>query len=389
MRILMLARDNSLQGGINRHILAIAPAINGVEGCEVAVCTTSPIGELNETLTKAGVRTYALGLPHGHSLRTWRRFRRVMRDFRPDVVHAHSMSIMVRIYLGLFCRKVPIVVTCHVLSDSDSGVRKKTWRDRLDALADKILPGRPRKTVFISRGVADAYGCPSGTVVYNPVRFDEGSFSCRKNNLREELGLPSDVPLIGTSCRIAPVKRPLVFVRVMCDVLKVIPRAHAVVCGTSQDPALMRELMCMVDESGVGARFHWLGYRSDAAKITAELDCFVMTSATEGMPTALLEAMSAKTPIAFMRGKGGLVDLDELNNSEGPFAVVVDADDVEGLTREIGQLLEHPDEAKRRAAHAFDVGARHFNVEDVKPQLVEIYRRLLSQRLRQGVGLHV
>ena len=165
MRILMLARDNSLQGGINRHILAVAPAVNVVEGCEVAVCTTSPAGEFNDALTRAGVRTYALGFQHGHSLRTWRRFRSVMRDFRPDVVHAHSMSIMVRLYLGLFCRKIPVVSTCHVLLDSDSGVRKKTLRDWIDDLADKMLPGKPRKTIFISRGVACGKGYPFGTVV--------------------------------------------------------------------------------------------------------------------------------------------------------------------------------------------------------------------------------
>ena len=370
----MLTCDNSLLGGINRHILAITQAIDGIAGCETAVCTTFPAGELNAALAQAGVRSYALGMPHGHALRILPRFRRVLDDFRPDVVHAHSMSLMVRLCLGIFRRDIPVVRTRHGIPDFRGGVAKKTLRDWLDELVDRTFPGKPRQEIFISRGVAADNGRPDATVAYNPVRFDPAAAAPRTNALRTLLGLAADTPVVGTACRVAPQKKPHEFVRVMCEVLKAVPPGHAVVCGTARDPDYMRPLLRLVDEAGVGDRFHWLGYRADAAKLTAELDCFVTTSATEGMPTALLEAMAAKTPIAFMRGKGGLVDLDELNRDEGPFAAVVDADDVPGMARDVVWLLGHPDEARARAERAFAVGARHFDVGAVAAQLVAVYR---------------
>ena len=47
MRILMLTCNNALQDGINRHILAIAPALNRMPRCQVAVCTTFASEQLN------------------------------------------------------------------------------------------------------------------------------------------------------------------------------------------------------------------------------------------------------------------------------------------------------------------------------------------------------
>ena len=109
MKTLMLTRQMSLQDGINRHIWAITQAINGIDGYETAVCTVCPAGELNEALVQAGARSYALGMPHGHALRILPCF----RHFRLDVVHAHAKSLMVRLFLGIFQRDLPIVRICY------------------------------------------------------------------------------------------------------------------------------------------------------------------------------------------------------------------------------------------------------------------------------------
>lgn len=377
MRILMLVRGNSLQDGINRHILTVAPAINCLSGYEVAVCTTYAVGEFQQRLEKAGVRTYALNLPHGHSLKTWRRFRGVLNDFRPDVIHAHSMSLMERLYLGVFCRKLPIVETCHGLTGAEAGMQKASFRDYVEAFLLHVLPGKIRATIFISRGVAIARGCSDGVVAYNPMPFNLLKDSCHSNKLKSELGVPLNSLLIGTACRVASVKRPHLFVSVMCNVLRELPQVHAIVCGTSQDVGLMASLERQVKELGVSDRFHWLGYRKDAPLLVRDLDCFVLTSATEGMPTALLEAISWRTPIAFMRGRGGLVDLDELNRSEGPFAIVANEGDCCGLSSKIIAMLRNPQCGRENAERAYRVAARYFNVGANVEKVVLVYNQVV------------
>ena len=378
MRVLMLTSDSSLLCGIARHVMTVSRGLKEV-GIEVAVCIVYPRGELNDELDRLNIRNYSLDVPSGHSLMALPRFVHVLHDFKPDVVHAHVIGLMERLYLGIFRPGLPIVGTCHGITDFESGVRRRTFRDRVDALLNMVLPGKVRKTIYISHGVAIAKGCPEGLIAYNPVSFDEDEADRVTNVLRTELGLSADVPIIGTACRVAPPKKPHAFVRVMCEVLKTVPEAHAVVCGTSQDSILMRELKGMVEASGVVGRFHWLGYRKDAPQLTRELNCFVMTSATEGMPTALLEAMAVKTPIAFMRGKGGLVDLDELNEREGPFAVVADAEDYDGLAQGIVGMLQNKSMARRLVQRAFEVGIRHFTIERTCDQLISVYRSVSTR----------
>lgn len=134
----------------------------------------------------------------------------------------------------------------------------------------------------------------------------------------------------------------------------------------------MKRLVEIVDKFGVAERFHWLGYRADALDVIQALDCFVMTSATEGMPTALLEAMSVYTPIAFLRGIGGLVDLDNINENKGPIAVVTDH--VPQLVTGVLELLDDPVRAHALAQKAHRVGAHYFDVTSVKDRLLSIYR---------------
>lgn len=113
MKTLMLTRQMSLQDGINRHIWAITQAINGIDGYETTICTVCPAGELNAAPAQADVRSYTLGIPHGYALRILPRFRRVLDDFRPDVVHAYAMSLMVRLCLEISQRDLSIVRICQ------------------------------------------------------------------------------------------------------------------------------------------------------------------------------------------------------------------------------------------------------------------------------------
>ena len=374
-KILMLTGNSSLQDGINRQILAIAPALNRLQGFKIAVCTIFPAGELNVELEKCGVTSYALGLPHGHSWKTWLRFHQVMKEFQPDVIHGHVIGLLQRFYLQMLARRIPLVMTCHGITDVESGVRHRNWRDSLEGFIGKLIKLNIVRTIYISHGVRDLKGVKGGEVVYNPIKFEcalkETHFPGR---LRELLGVSRDVQVIGTACRIAPPKKPIIFVSVMCSVLKTLSGVHAIVCGSSNDNRLMTQLKEIVVQAGVEDRFHWLGYRPDAPALTRELDCFVMTSQTEGLPTALLEAISVLTPIAFMRGLGGLIDLDEFNTHEGPIAAVADMDDTEGLSRQIVCLLRNKALAQANARRALEVGRRHFDVNRIVLKLAEIYR---------------
>lgn len=96
------------------------------------------------------------------------------------------------------------------------------------------------------------------------------------------------------------------------------------------------------------------------------------------MPGALLEAMSVKTPIAFMKGEGGLGDLVEMNENEGPFAVIADQGDEAALINGVCELLSNRERARQYAERAFEVGKLHFDIAIVVKQLHDVYAKVLG-----------
>lgn len=359
MRVLMLTTNATLMDGINRHILAISGGLQ-TEGVDVAVCIVQPRGDLVEELEKIGAKVYSLGCANGHSLKILPRFWRVMCEYKPDVVHVHVPAIIERVLLSWVFRRVKKVITIHGIVDP---IERKTLKMRLEEFLTRITPICYVHRLFISNGVRKALGGrrEGDATIYNPIDLRE---MVPRKLLRALIGAAPEAKVIGTACRIAAVKNPQAFTRGMCEVTKRVVGAHAIIIGDGE-PGLMEELKKIAVDS---PNVHFLGYRTDARQLISECDCFVMTSAREGMPTAMLEAMAAGVPVAFWKGEGGLVDLAELNETEGPFGVVAEQGDEENLAKGICEIL-----VGGRSWSGRNVVARHFSLKGVSKELKELY----------------
>lgn len=374
MKVLMFVAGAWLQDGINRHVQMITRGLRA-RGVEVAVCSLSARGELLEALEAEGVRTFSLGGVSGHSWRAVWRFARVLREMRPDVVHLHNPALSVQMTLHVLFPRLPVVMTTHTLVTGRAQAHpfgpqaKRWWRG--------LLEMRLRRWIFVSQGQMEYAGNPpNGVVICNPMSF--APFEPDSVRLRELVGVPEGTPLIGTVGRMDWQKNPQSYSRVMCAVLRERADMHAVVIGSGPKRDT-EESKAIVAANGVADRFHFLGYRPDAATLVGDLNCFVMTSVWEGLPTSLLEAVRAKVPIAFMEGKGGLVDLTRLNKTEGPLAVVAPQGDETGLAQGILRLLAQPEEAKARAERAYTVARQRYALEPAAEALANLYRTVMTK----------
>ena len=375
MRILMLTTNSSLMDGINRHILSVAPVLNQREGVEVAVCTVMPHAELAEALERGGVKVYSLFAQSGHDFLIFGRFYQVMKRFRPDIVHIHVLALFCRMVLSLCFRHLKYVSTVHGISDE---VTHLTLRMRIERFLTRLFPLATSATCVVSDGVREhLFGSQHQShvfTVYNPIGFMP--VSEKPHLLHRLLQLSDDSPIMGTSCRFAQVKNPRWFTEVMCRVLQQRADVHAVVIGDG-DPSLKNELQAVVSSYGVGDRFHWLGYRLDAPQLVRDLNCFILTSTTEGLPTSLLEAMASQVPFAMMEGMGGLKDIARLHEVEGPLGIVVPRGDVDRMAKEVEALLSDATRQKALSERAYQVAKQHFEVERVCTQLLAIYRNIM------------
>jgi glycosyltransferase involved in cell wall biosynthesis len=114
-------------------------------------------------------------------------------------------------------------------------------------------------------------------------------------------------------------------------------------------------LRALAESLGVADRIAWLGQRDDVPAVLAACDAFVLSSRSEGMAVAMLEAMALEVPV-LAADAGGVQEVLAARDDRGPAGWIVrsrDADALAGGLRDLAAALRpDPAEARRRAAEA-------------------------------------
>jgi glycosyltransferase involved in cell wall biosynthesis len=172
--------------------------------------------------------------------------------------------------------------------------------------------------------------------------------------VRRELGLASDTRIIGTICRLTKAK-DLPTLVAMADILRTErDDVRVVIVGEGEEEAKLHEL---VEGLGLVKVVLFTGRRSDVARLLASFDVFVLTSVSEGMALALIEASAGERPIV-TTDVGGSSDVV----LDGVTGYVVPPGNKEAFLERIRHLLENPAighqlgaAARARALQLFDI----------------------------------
>jgi glycosyltransferase involved in cell wall biosynthesis len=174
--------------------------------------------------------------------------------------------------------------------------------------------------------------------------------------------------VVGTVGSLRSVKAPDVFVRVAARVLVSRPDTAFVHVG---DGPMKDEIKALSRELGIQDSLLFLGQRQDVPQLLAGMDVFVLTSSSEGMPNAVMEAMAAGLPCVVT----DVGDCKELVH-DGETGFVVPVGNEEKLAERILLLLR--DKALRR--HMGLKGRERIQAFDVR-RMVEQYKELYQQVL--------
>jgi len=113
-----------------------------------------------------------------------------------------------------------------------------------------------------------------------------------RQDARRELGLPADAKVVGTVARLGSQKAPLDMVMAI-DALQ---RSDVYMIWVG-DGELREKTQRLVDRKGLTDRFLLLGERRDVPRLLPAFDIFAMSSLYEGLPCAVVEAMSCGVPV--------------------------------------------------------------------------------------------
>lgn len=147
------------------------------------------------------------------------------------------------------------------------------------------------------------------------------------------------------------------------------PNIHYLLCGIGN---LQDELINLARENNIEANVHFLGYRTDIPQLLKSSDCFVMPSYREGLPQAIMEAMSAGLPCIVSRIRGH-VDLIE----DGRGGYLCPPDDIGGFAEAFRRVSEN--DSLRDDMGQFNLQAvQKYDIERVKEEMLHLYSRILS-----------
>jgi glycosyltransferase involved in cell wall biosynthesis/protein-tyrosine-phosphatase len=218
---------------------------------------------------------------------------------RINLVHTHRYKDNLLGILAAKLARVPRVVrTIHGLMEPMRGWRHAKYRvfETIDRLA---LWHFGDIVIAVSRHTANAlkasgYRPSSIRCIHNGVDLSGVRGVRDRDEVRRELGLATDAILIGTVGRLTEVKAQDDFLRAAVSILEQQPAARFLIVG---DGPLESGLRRLTAELGLTRQVVFAGGRSDVFDLTAAMDVFVLPSLAEGMPMALLEAMTLGTPV--------------------------------------------------------------------------------------------
>lgn len=269
---------------------------------------------------------------------------RFIKKEKPHIVHTHMAKAGTLGRLAAQMAGVPLIFHTyhgHIFHSYFSPIKTHAFLGIERVLArftdTIIVVGERQRHEIAAYGIAPIQklvAIPLGLEL-EPLLGAEG----HRGELRQELGVSAETPLVGIVARLVPIKAHEYFLQAARLVREAIGGAKFLVVG---DGERRGELEGLARSLGLQGEVLFLGWRRDLPRVYADLDVVVLSSLNEGSPVSLIEALAAARPVvATDVGGVGEVVVD------GETGLLVPPKDAAALAQAILTLLADPQRGQR------------------------------------------
>ncbi len=279
-----------------------------------------------------------------------------------DLIHCHLpwSGFLGRIIH--FKTKIPVVYTEHNIQERYHFATK--WLNKISfnfqclalgvsedvtrSIKENIKPGISVQTIL------------NGVNTENFKRNDE-----KRNSIRKKYSIPHNALVIGNIAVFREQKCIPDWLRAFQEINKKHPEVYGILVGAGPKE---EEIKALLEELDLTERVILTGLQTDTVSYFSSIDIFMMSSAFEGLPIALLEAMSMNCAVVSTKA-GGVVEVI----SEPENGLLCEVGDVNCLAEKAIKLIENKTYREKLQLEARNRVETKFSLEAMVQKLQEIY----------------
>ncbi len=342
-----------------------------------AVLVAHPGGELFRRMSE-GHDLIGLALRNEVDLTSAWRLWRIVRQLRPQVVHAHDPRGVAAAALALSFGAPtprPLFVAARRVDFRLKRNSFSRWKYRqIDCL---IAASRAIEDLLVEEGVAR----DRVVTVHEGIDPDR-VLRAPTANIHAEFWLPAHAPIVGNVAALVPHKGQRYLIDAAALVLRTVPDARFVILGEGE---LRAHLEHQIREHRLEKHVILAGFRPDVMSFHRSFDLFVLSSVTEGLGTSLLDAMAASKAIVATR-TGGIPEVVV----DGETGLLVPPRDATALAAAIVRLLSDHRLRRGMGDRGLARVRSRFNAARMVEETLGVYRtRRPAAQAPDAVGLAV
>ena len=319
--------------------------------------------------------------------KAYRKVQKIIRDFKPDIVHTHSAKPGAVGRLAASSLNIPAIVHTyhgHVFHSYFGKLKTKLIINTERYLAKRshaliAISDQQRNELTEDFRIADRAKFKVIPLGFELKKFSENQEEKRKK-FRQEFNLGDDEIAIGIIGRLVPIKNHNLFLEGISYVLRTASKKiKGFIIGDGETRQALEGRANQLNirfshDHDPNASLIFTSWRNDIDVINAGLDIIALTSLNEGTPVSLIEAQAANKPIVSTR-VGGIGDIVLENQT----ALLSETNDIRSFQENLLRLIE--DDEMRNSFNQRGAGhvQEKFSVERLANDMSDLYYELLDK----------
>ncbi len=328
-----------------------------------------------------------------NDIKAYKAISKIIKEFKPDIVHTHASKAGAIGRLAAITNKVPVIVHTfhgHVFHSYFGILKTKFYlaverflAKRSDAII--AISEKQKDELLREYKIAEEKKFAVINLGFDLHRFMENEIENRKK-FRDYYQVSESEVAIVIIGRLAPVKNHLMFIRALDYAIKNSKqkiRAFIVGDGEMRSEIEMLAVSLNIDlidytrEAKI-ATLTFCSWITDVERVLAGSDIVCLTSFNEGTPVSLIEAQASSRPI-ITTNVGGIADVVSAETT-----ILVKSKDNIQFGKSIILLAENPDLRREMSSAGKDFVKSQFHYIRLVKDMENLYAKLLQKKQKFG-----